>query len=141
MSKKILIINGPNLNMLGTREPEIYGTDTIADVEERCTALAESLGMEITFYQSNYEGEIVTYIQEARERYDGLIINAGGYTHTSVAIFDALGLLDIPIVEVHISNIFQREDFRHKSMVSPQATGIVCGFGVKGYELALKSFI
>lgn len=141
MSKKILIINGPNLNMLGTREPEIYGTDTIADVEERCTALAESLGIELTFYQSNYEGEIVTYIQQARERYNGLILNAGGYTHTSVAIFDALSLLDIPIVEVHISNIFKREEFRHKSMVSPHATGIICGFGVKGYELALKSFI
>lgn len=141
MSKKILIINGPNLNMLGTREPEIYGTDTIADVEERCTALAESLGIELTFYQSNYEGEIVTYIQQARERYDGLILNAGGYTHTSVAIFDALSLLDIPVIEVHISNIFKREEFRHKSMVSPHASGIICGFGVKGYELALKSFI
>ena len=127
--------------MLGTREPEIYGTDTIADVEERCTALGESLGMEITFYQSNYEGEIVTYIQQARERYDGLILNAGGYSHTSVAIFDALTLLDIPIIEVHISNIYKREEFRHKSMVSARATGIICGFGVKGYELALKSFI
>lgn len=141
MSKKILIINGPNLNMLGTREPEIYGTDTIADVEERCTALAESLGIDLTFYQSNYEGEIVTYIQQARERYDGLVLNAGGYTHTSVAIFDALSLLDIPVIEVHISNIFKREEFRHKSMVSPHASGIICGFGVKGYELALKSFI
>ncbi len=127
--------------MLGTREPEIYGTDTIADVEERCTALAESLGIDLTFYQSNYEGEIVTYIQQARERYDGLVLNAGGYTHTSVAIFDALSLLDIPVIEVHISNIFKREEFRHKSMVSPHASGIICGFGVKGYELALKSFI
>jgi 3-dehydroquinate dehydratase-2 len=141
MSKKILIINGPNLNMLGTREPEIYGNDTLADVEERCTALAESLGLDVTFYQSNYEGEIVTYIQQAREQYDGLVLNAGGYTHTSVAIFDALSLLDIPIVEVHISNIYKREEFRHKSMVSPNATGIICGFGVKGYELALKSFL
>ena len=141
MSKKILIINGPNLNMLGTREPEIYGTDTIADVEERCTALAESLGIDLTFYQSNYEGEIVTYIQQARERYDGLVLNAGGYTHTSVAIYDALSLLDIPVIEVHISNIFKREEFRHKSMVSAHASGIICGFGVKGYELALKSFI
>ena len=139
--KKILIINGPNLNMLGTRQPEIYGQDTLADVEEKCTDLAESMGMKVTFYQSNYEGEIITYIQEARERFDGLVINAGGYTHTSVAIYDALVLLDIPVIEVHISNIYKREAFRHKSLISPASSGVICGFGVKGYELALKSFV
>ena len=141
MTKKILIINGPNLNLLGTREPEIYGDDTLADIEERCQALAESLGMEVEFFQSNSEGEIINNIHMARESFDGLVLNAGGYTHTSVAIHDALKLLNIPIVELHISNIYKREDFRHKSLISPAASGIICGFGVKGYELALKSFL
>lgn len=141
MTKKILIINGPNLNMLGTRQPEIYGDDTLDDIKERCEAMAESIGLEIDFRQSNSEGEIINYIHEAKKSFAGLIINAAGYTHTSVAIFDALLLLDIPVVEVHISNIYKREDFRHKSLVSPAASGIICGFGVKGYELALKSFI
>jgi len=139
--KKILIINGPNLNMLGTRQPEIYGSDTLDDIQERCEAVAESIGLEVEFKQSNSEGEIIDLIHKAKTDYAGLIINAAGYTHTSVAIFDALLLLEIPVVEVHISNIYKREDFRHKSLVSPAATGIICGFGVKGYELALKSFI
>jgi len=141
MTKKILIINGPNLNMLGTRQPEIYGDDTLADIEERCQAVAESLGLEVEFKQSNSEGEIIDLIHLAKVEYGGLIINAAGYTHTSVAIFDALLLLDIPVIEVHISNIYKREDFRHKSLISPAASGIICGFGVKGYELALKSFL
>ena len=127
--------------MLGTREPEIYGEDTLADVEQRCQELAEKLGIEVTFYQSNYEGEIISYIQEAKERFDGLVINPGGYTHTSVAIFDALTLLDIPVVELHISNIYKREEFRHKSLISPVVSGIICGFGVKGYELAIKALV
>lgn len=139
MAKEILVVNGPNLNMLGTREPEIYGTDTLADVEERCTKLAENLGMEVTFYQSNYEGEIISYIQEAKERFDGLILNPGGYSHSSVAIFDAVSLLDIPVIEIHVSNIYKREDFRQKSLISPVASGVICGFGVKGYELAIKA--
>ena len=139
--KKILILNGPNLNMLGTRQPEIYGSETMAEVESRCKKLAKQLDMDIEFYQSNYEGELVTYIQQARERFDGLVINAGGYTHTSVAIVDALILLDIPAIEVHISNIYKREAFRQKSMISSVVTGLICGFGTKGYELALKSFI
>ena len=139
MAKKILVINGPNLNMLGTREPEIYGEDTLADVEENCQALGEKLGIEVTFYQSNYEGEIISYIQEAKERFDGLVINPGGYTHTSVAILDALTLLDIPKIELHISNIHAREEFRHKSLISPIVDGIICGLGVKGYELAIKA--
>ena len=140
MAKKILILNGPNLNMLGTREPEIYGEDTIADVEERCMEVAERYGMQVTFYQSNYEGEIISYIQQAREQFDGLIINPGGYSHTSVAILDALNLLDIPKVEVHISNIHAREEFRRNSIISAIMDGVICGFGVKGYELALRSF-
>jgi 3-dehydroquinate dehydratase-2 len=138
--KKILIINGPNLNMLGTRQPEIYGDDTLADIQERCEAVAESLGLEVDFKQSNSEGEIINLIHSAKE-YQGLIINAAGYTHTSVAIFDALLMLEIPVIEVHISNIYKREDFRHKSLISPAASGIICGFGVKSYELALKSFV
>lgn len=140
MAKKILILNGPNLNMLGTREPELYGTDTMADVEERCTKVANAHGFEVTFYQSNYEGEIISYIQQAKEQYDGLIINPGGYSHTSVAIFDALSLLDIPKIEVHITNIHAREKFRQNSIISRVMDGVICGFGVKGYELALKSF-
>lgn len=139
MAKKILILNGPNLNMLGTREPEVYGTDTIADVEERCEQLAGKLGLEVTFYQSNYEGEIINYIQQAREEFDGLIFNPGGYSHTSVAILDAITLLDIPVVELHISNIHAREEFRQHSLISKSVDGIIIGFGVKGYELALKS--
>ena len=139
MAKKILILNGPNLNVLGTREPELYGTDTLADVEERCTKVAEMLGMNVTFYQSNYEGEIISYIQQAKEQFDGLIINPGGYSHTSVAIFDALSLLDIPKIEVHITNIHAREKFRQNSIISRIMDGVICGFGVKGYELALKS--
>ena len=141
MAKKILVINGPNLNMLGTREPEIYGEDTLADVEQSCVELGEKLGIEVTFYQSNYEGEIINYVQEAKERFDGLVINPGGYTHTSVAIFDALNLLDIPKIEVHISNIHGREDFRKNSMISPIMDGVICGLGVKGYELAIKALV
>ena len=121
--------------------PEIYGEDTLADVEERCETVASSLGLEVTCHQSNSEGDIIEMIHEAQGKYDGLIINAAGYTHTSVAIFDALSILTIPVVEVHISNIYKREEFRHKSLISPAATGIICGFGVKGYELALKSFL
>lgn len=139
--KKILIINGPNLNMLGTRQPEIYGDETLADVEERLEALAESVGLEVEFFQSNHEGEIVTRIQQAREGYEGVIINAGGYTHTSVAIHDAIKMVGVPVIEVHISNIYAREQFRHHSLISPVASGIIAGLGTKGYELALKSFL
>jgi 3-dehydroquinate dehydratase-2 len=141
MTKKILIINGPNLNMLGTRQPEIYGDETLADVEERLEALAESVGLDVEFFQSNHEGEIVTRIQQAREGYEGVIINAGGYTHTSVAIHDALKMVGVPVIEVHISNIYAREQFRHHSLISPVASGIIAGLGTKGYELALKSFL
>jgi 3-dehydroquinate dehydratase-2 len=141
MTKKILIINGPNLNMLGTRQPEIYGDETLSDVEERLEALAESIGLDVEFFQSNHEGEIVTRIQQARQGYEGVIINAGGYTHTSVAIHDAIKMVGVPVIEVHISNIYAREQFRHHSLISPVASGIIAGLGTKGYELALKSFL
>ena len=140
-TKKILIINGPNLNMLGLREPEIYGAETLADIEERCNAVAESLGLEVEFFQSNSEGEIIDRIHDALEM-DGVIINAGGYTHSSVAIHDALKMLTgMPVIELHITNIYKREEFRHKSLISPVVTGVICGLGIKGYELALKSFL
>jgi 3-dehydroquinate dehydratase-2 len=135
----ILVLNGPNLNMLGVRQPEIYGADTLADIEQRCRAHAESLGLALDFRQSNLEGELVTWIQDARTAYKGLILNAAAYTHTSVALLDALSLLEIPVIEVHLSNIFAREAFRHHSYVSPVAAGVICGFGPRGYTLALDA--
>ena len=136
---RILILNGPNLNMLGVREPAIYGSDTLGDIEERCHAHAKGLSLEIDFRQTNIEGELVTWIQECRTTHQGVIINAAAFTHTSVALLDALSLLDTPIIEVHLSNIFARESFRHHSYVSPVATGIICGFGWRGYTLALEA--
>ena len=137
--KKVIIINGPNLNMLGTREPEIYGKETLDDIKSMCEKEAGTLGLELTFTQSNSEDEIINQIQDARAKYDAIIINAAAYTHTSVAIFDALSLVDIPIIEVHLSNIYKREEFRHKSFISPVAKGVICGFGADSYRLALKS--
>ena len=139
MAKPIYILNGPNLNLLGKREPEIYGSETLADVEQRARARGSALGLEIEFRQSNDEGELVNWIQEARTDGAGLIINAGAYTHTSVALLDALLATDVPCIEVHLSNIYQREDFRHHSYISKGAIGVICGFGVKGYELALEA--
>ena len=136
---KILILNGPNLNLLGTREPHIYGRETLADIERRCAQKAKSLGFEISMRQSNSEGEIIDWIHEAVSGWSALIINPAAYTHTSVAILDALKMVACPIVEVHISNIYQRETFRHHSYVSPVATGVICGFGPAGYELALEA--
>lgn len=136
---KILILNGPNLNMLGKREPEIYGKETLDDIKKQCKIKAEKGRAKIDFRQSNLEGELVDWIQEAVVgNYDGLIINPAAYTHTSVAILDALKMLNIPIIEIHLSNIFQREEFRHKSYVSPVATGIISGLGSKGYLLAIE---
>ncbi|NDF12327.1 MAG: type II 3-dehydroquinate dehydratase [Proteobacteria bacterium] len=140
MTQKILILNGPNLNLLGTREPEIYGKETLADIEKQCKALAKTLKLEVDFRQSNHEGELVEWIQEARKGFGGLIINAGAYTHTSVALRDALLALQIPIVEVHLSNLFKREEFRHHSYISAVAKGLICGFGGQGYKLALETF-
>lgn len=135
----VLILNGPNLNMLGVRQPEIYGRDTLADIEQACTDEAEQLELEIDFRQSNHEGELVTWIQEARTAHDGIVVNAGAYSHTSVAILDALTAAELPVIEVHLSNIFRREAFRHHSYVSLAATGVVCGLGVHGYLLALQA--
>ncbi len=135
--KKILIINGPNLNMLGAREPEIYGNQTIADIEKLCKETAEKLGFSIDFRQSNAEAEIIGWIQESA-KFSALIINAAAYTHTSVAIYDALLAVKIPVVEVHLSNIYRREEFRHHSYVSRAARGVICGFGAIGYALALS---
>ena len=135
----ILIINGPNLNLLGERESNHYGNFTLKEVEEKCNIHADKNDLNLTFFQSNIEGELVQKIQEARKVQDGLIINAGGYTHTSVAIHDALKIIKIPIIELHISNIYNREDFRHNSLLSRVANGIICGFGAEGYTMALEA--
>ncbi|MBT5073806.1 MAG: type II 3-dehydroquinate dehydratase [Kordiimonadaceae bacterium] len=139
MTKSILVINGPNLNLLGTREPEIYGADTLGDIKDKMTAKAASVEMDIDFRQSNTEGEIVGWIQEAREHHDAIIINAGALTHTSVAIMDALLAVDKPCVEVHLSNIFKREKFRHHSYISAAAVGLITGFGATGYLMAVDA--
>ena len=139
MSLKILVLNGPNLNLLGTREPGIYGRETLAGIEDACRRRAASLGLEVVFRQTNNEGELVTWIQEAPKEFAALIINAGAYTHTSVAILDALSAIDLPILEVHLSNIHRREEFRHHSFVAKAADGMICGLGGLGYELALEA--
>lgn len=135
----ILIVNGPNLNMLGKRQPEVYGSATLADIEEACRKHGASLGMDIEFHQSNHEGDLVDWIQGARERCAGIILNAGAYSHTSVAILDALLAAEVVTVEVHLSNLHHREEFRHHSFVSKAAKGMICGFGSHGYILALDA--
>ena len=135
----VFILNGPNLNLLGVCDPSIYGRDTLGDIEERCTARAAALGLEIDFRQTNHEGQLVDWIQEARESADGIVLNAGALTHTSVALLDALSAAELPVVEVHLSNIFRRENFRHHSYVSLAANGVICGLGAHGYELALEA--
>jgi 3-dehydroquinate dehydratase-2 len=139
--KKILILNGPNLNMLGTRQPEIYGSKTLDDVRADCEALAKELALAVDFLQSNQEGELISWIQDAAKKFHGIIINAGAYTHTSIGIRDALLSVDLPIIEVHISNIFKREEFRHQSYISNVALGMVCGLGTDGYGLALRAML
>tara|TARA_Y100000741_G_scaffold258370_1_gene199309 strand:- start:60 stop:500 length:441 start_codon:yes stop_codon:yes gene_type:complete len=141
MSKKILIINGPNLNLLGEREESKYGKATLEEVKKNCEEHAKLIGIQITFSQSNIEGEIVTMIQKAKGEFDGIIINAAGYTHTSVAILDALLAIKLPTIEIHITNIYNREEFRKKSLISKAANGIICGFGIKGYIMALDSIV
>lgn len=136
---RIAVLNGPNLNLLGTREPDIYGRETLADIERACAARAAALGFAIDLRQSNSEGQIVDWIQEAGAAAAGIIINPAAYTHTSVAIMDALKQASCPVVEVHLSNIFRREPFRHHSYVSPVANGVICGFGSQGYILALEA--
>lgn len=137
--KPILILNGPNLNMLGSREPEIYGSTTLDDIRKQCEDRASALSIAVEFKQSNHEGELVDWIQSVREFYSGLIINAGAFTHTSVALHDALLALEQPIIELHLTNVFQREEFRHHSYISKPAKGIICGFGAMGYTMALNA--
>ena len=139
MATKILIINGPNLNLLGKREENHYGITTFEDLKKDCHDCAKNKGVELTFKQTNIEGEIVSLIQESNKKFDGLIINAAGYTHTSVAIRDALVIFKKPSIELHISNIYKREEFRHKSMISDVVTGIICGLGTNGYIIALNA--
>ena len=138
MSRLIFILNGPNLNLLGKREPHIYGSETLADVERDCRALADELRLEVRFHQSNREYEIIDWIHEAREIAGGIVINPGAFTHTSVAILDALNAFEPPIIEVHISNVHKREAFRHHSYVSTVASGVIVGCGTQGYQLALR---
>lgn len=137
MSRLVYILNGPNLNLLGKRQPHIYGHETLADVERDCRALGEQLGLELRFHQSNREYEIIDWIHEAREDAAGIVINPAAFTHTSVAVLDALNTFDGPVIEVHISNVHKREEFRHKSFVSLRADGVIAGCGTQGYLLAL----
>lgn len=138
MSKTVLILNGPNLNLLGKRQPEVYGHATLADVEADCTALAKALGVKTSFLQSNSETQLIDWIQSARQTAAAIIINPGAFSHTSIAILDALNAFDGPVVEVHISQIHKRESFRHHSYVSNRADGVIVGCGVEGYQLALR---
>jgi 3-dehydroquinate dehydratase-2 len=139
MTKRVLVLNGPNLNLLGTREPGTYGSETLKDVEALCKVAAEDLGLSLDFRQSNHEGELVTWIQDARKTADAILINPAAYSHTSVAIHDALRAVALPVAEVHLTNIHQREAFRHHSYVSSVAFGVICGFGSLGYKLALMA--
>lgn len=138
MTKKIYILNGPNLNLLGKRQPEIYGHHTLADVEESCRKVADEFGLDCVLLQSNHEGAIIDWIHDAREDGAGIVINPGAFTHTSVAILDALNTFEGPVLEVHISNVHKRESFRHHSYVSLRAEGVIAGFGVEGYALAMR---
>ena len=139
MAKRVLVLNGPNLNMLGTREPDIYGAQTLGDIEALCRQAGAELGLSVDFRQSNHEGELVSWIQQARETADAILINPAAYSHTSVAIHDALKAVGLPVAEVHLSNIHQREAFRHHSYVSAVAFGVICGFGAGGYRMALTA--
>jgi 3-dehydroquinate dehydratase-2 len=139
MAKRVLVLNGPNLNMLGIREPATYGSQTLADIESLCLAEGRKLGLEVTCRQSNHEGELVTWIQQALGTFEAIVINPGAYSHTSVAIHDALRAVALPTAEVHLSNIHQREAFRHHSYVSSVAFGVICGFGASGYKFALNA--
>ncbi|MBN7786724.1 type II 3-dehydroquinate dehydratase [Ponticoccus gilvus] len=135
----ILILNGPNLNLLGTRQPEIYGHTTLSDVEEMCRSHGKSRGIDIACAQSNHEGALVTAIQEARGTHDGIVLNAGAYTHTSIALMDAIKGTEAKVVELHLSNVHAREEFRHRSFISPVAVGVIAGFGAQGYILAIDA--
>ena len=138
MTPLVFVLNGPNLNLLGKRQPHIYGHETLADVERDCRALAGELGLGLRFHQSNREYELIDWVHEAREIAAGIVINPAAFTHTSVAILDALNTFDAPVIEVHISNVHKREEFRHHSFVSTRAEGVIAGFGTQGYQLALR---
>jgi 3-dehydroquinate dehydratase-2 len=135
----LLILNGPNLNLLGTRQPEVYGATTLKDIEANCLTLAHSFGFELSFQQSNHEGVLIGAIHAAKSTHDLIILNAGAYTHTSIALRDAIASVEVPVIELHLSNIHAREDFRHTSHIAPVAVGQICGFGAYGYELALHA--
>lgn len=137
--RRVLVLNGPNLNLLGQREPELYGRTTLADVEAMCQTEGARLGLQVDCRQSNHEGVLVDWVQAARGECAALVLNAGAYSHTSVALLDALRALDIPVIEVHVSNIYRRESFRHHSYMSLAATGVICGLGTDGYRLALEA--
>ncbi len=138
---KILFLNGPNLNLLGTREPDVYGRTTLADIEAQVRARAAQLKVELDFRQSNQEGELVDWIQEAKGKFEAIVINAAAYTHTSVALRDAISAIGVPTVEIHLSNIHAREEFRHKSLIAPVCRGQICGFGAKSYILGLEAAV
>jgi 3-dehydroquinate dehydratase-2 len=137
----VLILNGPNLNLLGTRQPEVYGSTTLKDVEGICARHCETLGLKMQFAQSNHEGEMVEKIHAAKGTHDGIILNAGAYTHTSIALMDAISSVELPTIELHLSNIHARETFRHTSYIAPVALGIICGFGARGYTLAIDAMV
>ncbi len=139
--KTIFVLNGPNLNMLGLREPQIYGHETLADIEAGARRIGNELGFAIDFRQSNHEGMLVDWIQEARGKAAGIVLNPGAYTHTSIALHDAIRSSDLPVIELHLSNVFAREAFRHHSYISPVALGVMCGFGARGYEWALRALV
>lgn len=139
MTHNILILNGPNLNLLGTRQPEVYGSTTLMDIEQMCKSHAKSLGVHVDFAQTNHEGGLVDMIHDARGTYNGLILNAGAYTHTSIALMDAIASVDLPTIELHLSNVHAREEFRHKSYIANVAVGIICGFGASGYTLSITA--
>lgn len=139
MTISLLVLNGPNLNLLGARQPEIYGSTTLADVEALCRAAGERLSVGIDFRQSNHEGVLIDWIHEAKGRHAGIVINAGAYTHSSIALMDAIASVELPVAEVHLSNIHRREEFRHLSYISKVALGMICGFGAHGYVLAIEA--
>ncbi len=141
MPHSLLVLNGPNLNLLGTRQPEVYGPTTLKDIETLCQEKAASLGIDVTFLQSNHEGELVDLLHNARGVHAGIILNAGAYTHTSVALMDAISSIMVPVVELHLSNIHAREEFRQKSFIAPVAVGQICGFGAAGYPLAMDAIL